>query len=66
MSNYKYKKITNKSELKPGDICFKGGEHVQMYGENGVWYNAGSNNAISKSPYAYPWNEWTFALRLLE
>ena len=66
---YKCEKITKKSKLKPGDICFwctGGRSHTQIYGEKGVWYNAGSNQAILGKPRAYAYNTWDYALRLLE
>ncbi len=55
--------ITNYDDLKKGDIvfmdysenhCRSGVEdvgHVQLYAGNGLWYNAGSTNAILNSPY---------------
>ena len=53
-------KITNYSQLAPGDIVImtspsSGGApgHVQIYAGNGTWYNAGSTNAIQRAnPYS--------------
>ena len=47
-------KITDYSELEPGDIVFMDTvgpndgslEHVQIYVGDGCWYNAGSNGSI--------------------
>lgn len=64
---YKIQRIYPGEQLEPGDIVFVNSSrnsinteynsvnnaHVQMYGENGIWYNAGSTNAIQSRPYAY-------------
>lgn len=52
-------KITNYSQLAPGDIVLMsdpgGGTtigHVQIYAGNGTWYNAGSTEAVQRvNPY---------------
>lgn len=78
--NYKIQRIYPGEQLEPGDIVFVNksqngtnteydsgnNAHVQMYGENGIWYNAGSTNAIQSRPHAYSYNVWYMAYRLLE
>ena len=59
--------ITDYSQLEPGDICFKGIAHVQLYAGNGQWYNAGGNDSIrNDSPYTSTMSGFTHALRLPE
>lgn len=77
--NYNIQRIYPGEQLEPGDIVFvnknknstnaeytANNGHVQMYGEDGIWYNAGSTNAIQRRPYAYTYNCWYMAYRLLE
>lgn len=65
-----WKKITEQSQLQPGDIVFmeynSGNahfpDHVQIYAGNDKWYNAGADMYIqSPAPYSTSSN-WTSGL----
>lgn len=67
-----WKKITNKADIKAGDIVVYEG-HVEICAEDVtdvsklVKYNAGSTDAMKKSPYGSAWHSrFKFALRILE
>ena len=49
--------------LQPGDILLSD-KHVQINGEDGVQFNAGSTGAIQKAPYAYTPDFYTHVIRL--
>lgn len=66
-----WKKITSKENIKAGDIVVYQG-HVEICAEDVTdaskltKYNAGSTNAIKKSPYSSGWHaNFKFALRIL-
>jgi len=64
LRNLGAEEITDYNALQPGDICFKGDSHVQIYAGNGTWFNAGANEYIRcDSPYEGGM-EFTHALRL--
>ena len=59
--------IKAESQLQPGDICFRGTAHVQIYAGGSMWYNAGSTDAIQIAPenrQYFPMSGFTHALRL--
>lgn len=62
MKNKGYKMITNKSDLKPGDVlCYSG--HVEIYAGNNKIYNAGSGSAIRNAAPANLSRSFSYALR---
>ena len=68
-----WQEVSSYDELQPGDVVFmtSGGSgigHVQLYAGDGLWYNAGSTNAIQTvNPYSqgdsYPRSRFIVALR---
>lgn len=62
MKNKGFKVITNKSDLKPGDVlCYS--SHVEIYAGNNKIYNAGSGNAIRNSAPSNVYRSFNYALR---
>ena len=63
LQNKGWQTITSYSELQAGDIVFLSYgpgriSHVQIYAGDGLWYNAGSTDAIQR---ANPYNQGNFA-----